>query len=166
MQSSPRFVALPPLLIAGMREPLNEQSAQTIPLLWQKFAPYIGHISHQRGAVAYGMCVHSHESSNGHYYYMAGCEVSEFGNLPADLSPLIVPAHKYAVFVHEAHVASIKDTIDYAFDQWLPNTECKHHSQSIHFFERYGEKFDPSTGFGDIEIWLPLVSKQNLFLTG
>lgn len=158
MNKVPRFVDLPPLLIAGMREPLNEQSAQTIPLLWQKFAPSIGLIPHQRGAVAYGLCVHSSESSNGHYYYMAGCEVSEFGSLPAELSPLIVPAHKYAVFAHEAHVSSIKDTIDYAFDKWLPNAEYKHNSQSIHFFERYGENFNPQTGFGDIEIWLPLAS--------
>lgn len=158
MSLIPRFVDLPPLLMAGMREPLNEQSAQTIPLLWQKFAPYIGNIPHQLGNyIAYGLCVRSSESSNGLYYYMAGCAVSEFGDLPADLSPLIVPAHKYAVFVHDAHVASIKDTIDYAFDQWLPNAEAKHNSQSIHFFERYGEGFNPATGFGDIEIWLPLV---------
>jgi AraC family transcriptional regulator len=156
MKTLSRLVAFPPLLIAGMREPLNEQSAQTIPLLWKKFAPYIGHIPHQQGAVAYGLCVHSTESSNGHYYYMAGCEVSEFSNLPAALSPLIVPAHKYAVFTHDAHLASIKNTIDYAFDQWLPNAEYKHNPQSIHFFERYGEDFNLETGFGGMEIWLPL----------
>jgi len=158
MKSLPRFVDLPPLLIAGMREPLHEQSAQTIPLLWKKFAPYIGHIPHQHGAVAYGLCVHSSESSNGRYYYMAGCEVGEFGNLPEDLSPLIVPAHRYAVFAHDDHVSSIKDTIDYAFDQWLPTAGCKHNPQSIHFFERYGENFNPNTGFGDMEIWLPLTA--------
>jgi AraC family transcriptional regulator len=158
MTLSPSFVELPPLLIAGMREPLDEQSAQSIPLLWQNFAPYIGHIAHQRGAVAYGLCVHSSESSNGHYYYMAGCEVSEFANLPADLSPLIVPAHKYAVFIHDAHVDSIKDTIDYVFDQWLPHSGYKHNPQSIHFFERYGEDFNPQTGFGGMQIWLPLAS--------
>src|SRR3982750_3139070 len=120
--ANPHFIDLPPLLIAGMREPLHEQSAQTIPLLWQKFAPYIGNIPHQVGAVAYGLCVRSSESSNGFYYYMAGCEVNEFADLPAALSPLIVPAHKYAVFVHDAHVSKIKDTIDYAFDKWLPNS--------------------------------------------
>ncbi len=157
MNPTPYFTELPPLLIAGMREPLSEQSAQTIPLLWQKFAPYIGNISFQRGAAAYGLCVHSSESSNGHHYYMAGCEVSEFGNLPADLSPLIVPAHKYAVFQHDAHVSSIRNTIDYIFDQWLPNAEAKHNSQSIHFFERYTETFNPVTGLGGLEIWLPLV---------
>jgi len=157
MTLSPRFTDLPPLLIAGMREPLNEQSEQTIPLLWKKFAPYIGHISHQLGAIAYGLCVHSSESSNGHFYYMAGCEVSEFLNLPAALSPLIVPAHKYAVFTHESHISKIRETIDYVFDKWLPQSGKQHNAQSIHFFERYTEEFNPESGFGGTEIWLPIV---------
>lgn len=156
MNPTPYFTELPPLLIVGMREPLDEQSAQTIPLLWQKFAPYIGNIPFQKNAVAYGLCVHSSESSNGHYYYMAGCEVSEFSNIPADLSPLIVPAHKYAVFVHDRHVSLIRNTIDYVFDQWLPKAEVQHNPQSIHFFERYTEEFDPVAGLGGTEIWLPL----------
>jgi AraC family transcriptional regulator len=25
------------------------------------------------------------------------------------------------------------------------------------FFERYGEKFNPQTGTGDIEVWVPIV---------
>lgn len=157
MKITPRFVDLPPLLMAGMREPLNEQSAQTIPLLWQKFAPYINHIPHQRNAVAYGLCVHSTESSNGSYYYMACCEVSEFNNLPAELSPFIVPALKYAAFIHDDNISSIRNTIDCVFDQWLPASGFAHNAQSIHFFERYGEGFNPETGSGDIEIWVPLV---------
>lgn len=157
--SNPHFMNLPPLLVAGMREPLHEQSSQTIPLLWKKFAPYIGNITHQVGAVAYGLCVRSSESSNGFYYYMAACEVSEFADLPAALSPLIIPAHKYAVFSHSTHVSRIKDTIDYVFDQWLPTSGYKHNAQSIHFFERYDENFNPELGVGGMEIWLPLIQE-------
>jgi AraC family transcriptional regulator len=158
MSLTPRYVELPPLLLAGMREPLNEQSAQTIPVLWQKFAPYIGKIPHQQGnMVAYGLCVRSSESSNGSYYYMAACEVSEFSDLRAELSPLIVPAYKYAVFAHETHVSCIKETIDQVFDQWLPTSGFTHNAQSIHFFERYGEDYNPEAGVGGMEIWLPIV---------
>lgn len=153
----PSIVERPPLLIAGMREPLTEQSAQTIPVLWQKFVPFMGKIPQQLGTrIAYGLCVRSTESSNGFYYYMAGCEVSEFTDLPSNLSPLIVPSHTYALFTHVGHLDTIKDTIDFAFDQWLPNSGYTHNSQSIHFFERYGEEFNPTTGIGDIEIWLPI----------
>ncbi len=158
MKPVPRFVDLPPMLVAGMREPLGEQSEQTIPALWQKFSPYINNIPHQRDAAAYGLCVRMSESSNGNYYYMACCEVTEFNNLPDELSPFIVPAHKYAVFPHTEHVSSIRNTIDYIFDQWLPASGLIHNPQSIHFFERYGEEFDPVAGEGEMEIWLPLAA--------
>ena len=155
--SGPRYLELAPLLIAGLREPLHEQSAQTIPLLWKTFAPYIGNIPCQVGMVDYGLCVKSSESSNGSFYYMAGCEVSEFTNLPEALSPLIVPAYNYAVFSHESHVSKIRETIDYIFDKWLPESGKQHNAQSLHFFERYSENFNPDTGFGGIEIWLPIL---------
>lgn len=154
---SPRFQELPPLLIAGLRKPLDDQSAQAIPLLWQKFASYNGHIPCQKGKDAYGLCVKSNESSNGLYYYMAGCEVSEFLNLPEDLSPLIVPAHNYAVFQHTTHISKIRETIDYVFDKWLPESGKQHNPQSIHFFEHYTEDYNPETGFGGTEIWLPIL---------
>ena len=89
---------------------------------------------------------------------MAACEVSEFADLSTDLSPLIVPAHKYAVFIHESHLSSIRETIHGVFDQWLPASGFTHNAQSIHFFERYGEDFNPVTGVGGIEIWLPVLS--------
>lgn len=156
MKIIPRFVDLPPLLIAGMREPMSEQSMRTIPVLWQKFRPYINKIPHQTNAVAYGLCVCGSKIRSGDFYYMAGCEVSEFTDLPAELSPSIVPAHTYAVFPHAGHVSEIRAAIDYIFDQWLPTSDYEHHSDSIHFFERYAQDFDPAKGVGGIEIWLPL----------
>jgi AraC family transcriptional regulator len=153
---TPRFVELPPLLIAGMREPLHEQNGQAIPELWKNFTPYMGNIPFQVGQVAYGLCVKSNDSSNGNFYYMAGCEVSEFVNLPAKLSPIIVPAQKYAVFSHDFHISKIRETIDYVFDKWLPQSGKQHNEQSIHFFERYSEKFEPNVGVGEIEIWVPI----------
>jgi len=153
---SPRFLELPPLLIAGMREILSDQSPQTIPILWKNFAPYIDNIPCQVGQAAYGLCVKSSGSSNANFYYMAGCEVSEFVNLPAELSPFIVSAHKYAVFSHDTHVSKIRETIDYIFDTWLPESGKQHNAQAIQFFERYAEDFDPNVGIGRTEIWLPI----------
>ena len=154
---APHFIDSEPILIAGIREPLNENSAETIPLLWKKFAPFIGNISHQLGQVAFGLCVPSKSSSNGVYYYMAGCAVSEFANLPPELSPLIVPSQQYAIFAHDAHLSRIRETIDAVFDQWLPQSGYQHNTQSLHFFERYDENFNPETGLGGMEIWLPVI---------
>ena len=70
-------------------------------------------------------------------------------------------AQNYAVFTHTGHVSCIRNTIDFIFDQWLPNSNYRHATapeNALHFFERYGEKFNPQIGEGDIEIWLPIIS--------
>ncbi|HWV13897.1 MAG TPA: GyrI-like domain-containing protein [Cellvibrio sp.] len=138
---------------------MNGNSAQSIPLLWQKFAPFIGTTPHQLGRNCFGLCAPSDASQN-HFYYLAGVEVSDFDKLPPALSPVILPSQRYAVFPHESHVSRIKETIDAAFDQWLPNSGYNHAKQSLHFFERYSESYDPETGYGGTEIWLP-VSKSS-----
>ena len=43
---------------------------------------------------------------------------------------------------------------------WLPTSgrklDCDAGAPT--FIEHYGEKFDPDTGFGDIEVWFPVKS--------
>ena len=151
----PQFVTTGPLLIAGLREEMNEDSGKSIPLLWKKFAPFIGATTHQLGRNCYGLCVAS-DTSQQAFYYMAGVEVSDFADVPPTLSRVILPSQRYAVFPHNAHVSQIKQTIDAIFDQWLPNAEVKHMNQSLHFFERYSEVYNPQTGLGGMEIWLPV----------
>lgn len=152
----PRFVDSAPLLIAGLREPLDENSAQTIPELWKKFVPFIGNIPHQINRAAVGLCIRADAGKN-NFYYMAGCEVADFANLPKALSPFILPSQRYAVFAHDAHLSQIKETIDAVFDTWLPQANVQHANQSLHFLEYYGEDFNPHTGLGGMEIWLPIL---------
>ena len=102
------------------------------------------------------------DSHSNNFYYMAGCEVTDFSNVPPDLSPIILPSQRYAVFTHTTHLSRIRETINTAFDQWLPNSGyhlAQEPSQSLHFFERYAENFNEQNGFGGIEIWLPVKIK-------
>jgi len=154
---SPRFETAGPLLIAGLREPLDEHAAHKIPQLWQRLVSCWDDIPQRVGTADYGLCIHlqGHE-----YYYMAGCAVWDFTGLPEAFSPFIIPSQHYAVFTHAGHVTCIRNTIDFIFDQWLPDSGyqlLQHQHNSLHFFERYGEQFDPLIGEGDIEIWLPVV---------
>lgn len=155
---APRFVTAGPLLIAGLREQLDEHAAQKIPALWQRLLVLWNDIPQRVSDVGYGLCI-SVDSQE--YYYMAGCAVWDFTDTPASLSHFIIASQHYAVFTHAGNVSSIRNTIDYAFDQWLPTSgyvlTSKDHN-SLHFFERYGEDFNTSTGFGEIEIWLPVAS--------
>lgn len=155
---TPRLETLGPLLIAGLREPLDEQAQQRIPLLWRDLTSSWETIPQRVGLEAYGLCIHLRE---GHYYYMAGCAVWDFNALPSEFSAFIVPSQTYAVFTHAGPVHHIRSTIDVAFSQWLPNSHYQHASageNALHFFERYGENFNPHTGLGEMEIWLPVSS--------
>jgi AraC family transcriptional regulator len=154
----PRFEAAGPLLIAGLREPLDEHAAQKIPQLWQQLINQWPPIPQRVSNIDYGLCIHL---ANHEYYYMAGYAVWDFDELPSGLSAYIVPSQTYAVFVHPGHVSGIRATLGYLFNQWLPGSGYKHsatQANSLHFFERYGEGFNPQTGEGDIEIWLPVTT--------
>lgn len=157
--SAPRIEQSGPLLVAGLRAPLDEHSAEKIPQLWQQLVSCWDDIPQRVGPADYGLCIHLQERE---YYYMAACSVWDFTGLPEKFSPFIIPSQTYAIFEHRGSVNSICNTIDFAFDQWLPQSGYQHQAtqeNALHFFERYGEKFDPSTGTGDIEIWLPLLNK-------
>lgn len=153
--SEPQFLDAQPLLLAGMREPLDENAAKNIPLLWQKFSPFIGKTPHQIGLDCYGVCAASYANQQ-IFFYMAAVEVADFSALPEALSSMQLPAQRYAVFSHSAHVSRIRETIDAVFDQWLPQAQVHHDNQVIHFFERYSKDYDPAAGLGGMEIWLPI----------
>jgi AraC family transcriptional regulator len=155
--AAPRIEHAGPLLVAGMREQLDEQVAEKIPQLWQRFVACWDEIPQRVGSADYGLCIRLDESE---YYYMAACSVWDFTGLPEKFSPFIIPSQTYAVFEHRGSVKLICNTIDFAFDQWLPQSDYQPpepQEDSLHFFERYGEQFNPQTGEGDVEIWLPII---------
>lgn len=58
------------------------------------------------------------------------------------------------MFTHAGHVASIRRTVNTIWNQWLPASGLK--AADAPNFERYGETFDPATGNGGFEIWVPV----------
>jgi len=153
----PRIERSGPLLIAGLCQPLDSEAFTRIPQLWQDFTSQWNQLAQRVGEVNYGLCM---RADAGAIHYLAGCTLWDFDNLPAALSRFVIPLQDYAVFHHEGHVSTICHTIDAIFDRWLPQARFQLATQqSLHFFERYGEAFDPVTGEGDIEIWVPVLEK-------
>ena len=149
-----RFEQLEHKLLAGIREPLNENSEKEIPLLWQRFVGSVDKIPHRVDKVFYGLCSQADKDKQV-FYYTACCSVTDFTDLPQEFSPIIIPSQYYAVFPHNAHISEIRKTISAAFD-WLPTSNYKHAEQSVHFFEKYLEDYDPAVEIGGVEIWLPV----------
>ena len=74
--------------------------------------------------------------------------------LPPELTRLRIAAQKYAVFAHRDHISTIRNTVMTIWNRWLP--ESGHEVADAPDFERYTDSFDPRTGKGGLEIWIPL----------
>ena len=149
----PRFVTAKPLLVAGLGERItHENGGAGIPGQWQRFQQSAGNIPGRIGHVSYGVCCNGDDAGN--FDYIAGVEVADFSELPRRFGRIRIPEQRYAVFTHTDHVASIRRTVSTIWNQWLPASSLK--AADAPNFERYDEKFDPMTGNGGFEIWVPV----------
>lgn len=149
---APRFQKGKPLLIAGISERYSCESGAGIPGQWQRFNQSVQNISGRIGNVAYGVCCNGDDAGN--FDYVTGVEVSDFSDLPRDFASVRIPEQKYAVFTHRDHISSIRRTVNTIWNHWLPSSGLK--AADAPSFERYDENFDPLTGNGGLEIWVPV----------
>jgi AraC family transcriptional regulator len=141
------------LLVAGISERCtHENSGAGIPNQWQRFHQKVGDIPDRVGQMAYGVCCNGDDSGN--FDYIAGVEVSDFSDLPREFSRVRIPEQRYAVFTHRDHISSIRRTVNTIWNHWLPASGLK--AADAPSFERYDENFDPLTGNGGLEIWVPV----------
>ncbi|HVU22596.1 MAG TPA: GyrI-like domain-containing protein, partial [Opitutus sp.] len=148
----PRFVDLGPLLIAGLGGRYSFDTNAGIPVQWQRFnRDFHGRIPNQKGNVYYGV---SHDFDDDRFDYLCGAEVTSFAALPGEFARISIPAHRYAVFTHGNHISSISATHYAIMAEWAPNSGVA--PPDVFNFERYDNRFDPMTGLGGVEIWLPL----------
>ena len=144
------------LRIAGFREHYTSETMKNIPELWQRFGPYVGNLPGQVGHVAYGLCFNALSPEG--IDYLVGVEVSSSSGLAGQFSVATIPAQRYAVFSHREHVSKLYETLE-AIDKWLPGSgfaAARGPAEAPSFFERYSEEFDPRTGMGGIEVWMPV----------
>ena len=167
----PRFETLESFLVAGLSEryasaahnghraacALGPTTSAGIPAQWQRFQPYLGNIPGQVGRTAYGVLCNSDDEGNTDY--ISGVEVKSFAQVPPELAHLRIPEQRYAVFVHRDHVSAIRRTWFTIFNQWLPASGYQMTGGPE--FERYGPEFDPRTGTGGFEIWIPVKEKTS-----
>jgi AraC family transcriptional regulator len=152
----PRFEDHGPMLVVGVMERFTQATRAGIPALWQRFLPHFGHVPGQANGDAYGVCYNTDDESN--MDYMAGVEVRNFADTPAEFSRLRIAPHRYAVFDHRDHISSLQESYKSIFGQWLPGSEYEMADAPL--FERYTPGFDGRTGTGGLEIWVPVEKKS------
>jgi len=150
--AAPRFEIGKPLLVAGLGERYTFESSAAVPGQWQRFHQAVPRIPGRVGQVAYGVCCNGDDAGN--FDYIAGVEVSDFSDLPREFAKVRIPEQRYAVFTHKDHISTIRRTVNTIWNQWLPASGLK--AADAPNFERYSENFDPITGNGGLEIWVPV----------
>ncbi len=152
--ASPRFENAKAMLVAGLGERISQETSAGIPGLRQRFHQHVQDLSGRVGPAVYGVCCNGDDAGN--FDYVAGVEVADFSDLPREFSRVRIPGQRYVVFTHTEHISSIRRTVNTIWNRWLPTSG--HIVADAPNFERYDEKFDPVTGNGGLEIWVPIKS--------
>ncbi|MEO4049187.1 AraC family transcriptional regulator [Pseudomonas sp. CAU 1711] len=148
----PRFEEGEEFLVAGLGERFTFDKSQGITALWQRFVPYLGRIPGQQGWETFGLC-HSPDEEGG-FEYIAGVRVNRVDELPPGFTHQRLAARRYVVFEHRGHISSIHETFAAIFQRWLPSSGLQ--AADAPEFERYSADFNPMTGAGRVEVWVPL----------
>jgi predicted transcriptional regulator YdeE len=148
----PRYENGPRRLIAGFNQTYTFENRDAIPAQWTRFSYHFGKVPGQLDPTAYGVCWNFKEGVG--FDYLTGVEVADGTALPEGFSEVALAAGRYAAFTHNKHVSKIPQTIEAIWCKWLPNSG--HQMAESPSFERYTTEFNPQTGLGGTEIWVPL----------
>jgi AraC family transcriptional regulator len=151
----PRFETIKPMVIAGLVERHSCQSPTGIPDQWQTFVPRLGTIPGRVGSATYGVCYNFDRDSN--FDYMCGVEITGAVALPKGMTSVTIPAQTYAVFTHRGHISGIRSTLAAIWSKWF--LESGYKAAEAPTVERYGPDFNPMSGMGSVEIWVPIDAK-------
>jgi AraC family transcriptional regulator len=148
---APRIAQSDAMLLAGLSVHFDCTGPNPIPGLWQRFGPHIGRMLNQKAEVAYGVNYNFDENTMDH---LVAVEVSSFDGLSDEYARLRLGPQTYAVFTHRGPVMRIRETWAAIWGEWVPQSGRE--IADAPNFERYDERFNPATGDGEVEIWLPL----------
>lgn len=150
----PRSEAAGTLLCVGLSEVLKYGDTQKIAGQWQRFmsGPY-DDIPHKAPSIPVGITT---DEEVGRMRHVCAAEVTRFGATPKGLTDITLAPQAYLVFEHDGHITQLDDMYDAIWDEWLP----AHDKQPIQApsLQRHNATFDPSTGYGGVTIWVPVVA--------
>jgi AraC family transcriptional regulator len=148
----PKIVSEKEILAVGLSESHSFGDVDGIPGQWQRFMAVAHEILHKIPGIPIG--VSSNVDAEGRFDYLCAVEVTAFAKNKGDFTPLRIPANRYAVFEHLGHVSTLWKTYAKIWDEALPELQLT--SLDAPYIERHKQTFDPRTGEGGVDIWIPI----------
>ena len=143
--------------VVGPGGEFSPENMAGIPALWEELMSRAGEIVSVSGPLpaAFGAMSGAPDK----FLYVAGFS-ADGGAVPEGMRALEIPAGNYAKFAHQAagedgFQDSLRETFERISREWMPASGLKMRWPAP-VLERYGEKFDPKTMTGELEIWMPV----------
>ena len=146
-----RIEPCPDLTVAGLGAHYSFESMAAIPAQWQQLAPHLGSISGQVQGTAYGVVFNGGDDG---FDYLCGVAITGQPRLPQQFSTVQILGGNYAVFHQKGHISTIRSTCQAIWSKALPEAGLK--LKHAPWFEKYGPSFNPVSGMGGFEIWVPI----------
>jgi AraC family transcriptional regulator len=149
---APEIRERPAFRVIGLGTHCTFEDVSAIPPLWQAFNSREDEVPSAAAGVAYGVCCDADDS--GRFRYVAGVEPTAGAKVPAGMDSVSIPANRYAVFTHSGHISDLPKTVYTIWNKALPDAGLD--PAKAPDFELYDRRFDPATGRGSVEIWIPV----------
>jgi predicted transcriptional regulator YdeE/DNA-binding transcriptional MerR regulator len=153
-EMEPKIITRPPFTMVGMRYFGNNQN-QEISKLWgaaNQHLDKLKNVNPEWGAI--GLCITVPDAPAGEFEYVAGLVVSKVEDLPEGFVVREVPSYKYAVFTHVGALTTLKDTYQYIYHTWLPQSGYELAGNID--FEYYDEDFKDFAPDSRFYIYVPV----------
>jgi AraC family transcriptional regulator len=149
---NPRLNSRSEVRIVGLPAHYSFAATAGIPGQWQRFMTIAAGIPERRPGIPVG--VSTNIDADGGFDYICAVEVAAFSTMPSACVRVAIPAHRYAIFEHRGHISTIQQTYSAIWDEWLPAHELT--SSDAPGIEQHKETFDPRTGDGGVDLWIPV----------
>jgi len=152
-EMEPKFGTLPAFTVVGMRYYGKNQN-QEIHAMWSEANKRFGELKHVCEDAAYGVCFTIQGAAPGEFEYVASLKVDKEEDIPEGLVVRHIPAAKYAVFTHVGSLDKLKDTYNYIYQTWLPQSGMQ--LDGYHDFEYYNQDFKDFAPDSRFYIYVPV----------
>jgi AraC family transcriptional regulator len=160
----PRLERIGPLIMAGRRKSHalgRERMAVYADMAaqWRSFAAEAaGRIAALPPTRGYGVGFRIEEGATALEYF-CGFAVARRQDVPSGFDCLELPVLTMAVCEHPDHVSHLRGTVELIYATVLPMAGIEPVDEAdttVEFVQRYSDAFNPVTGFGGIEVLVPV----------
>jgi AraC family transcriptional regulator len=149
----PKFVELEGFTVVGMRY-FGDNKNQEIKDMWGEFNKKCNLIQNvKENSPCLGVCSMI-PGEKEKFEYVAGLMVSKTDPIPEGFVSRELKPQKYAVFTHKGSLETLKDTYNFIYATWLPNSgyECAETPD----FEWYDDRFKDFAPDSEFDIYVPI----------